>query len=483
VIGVSRSDLLLLLRNELKLYLRSGAVSSISITFLVISQVLLHLVALSMAFASSMGAMKGMPAEALLIMLTVGLLSMLFMMTARSLAGIVQSFYTRGDLDLMLSSPVDRRAIIGVRMVAVALAVALEIAQLVWPFANVFVLFGRFAWFNAYLLVPAMAMLATSIGLAVTLLSFRTLGPRRTRVAVQVFAVVLGTGMMLSFYLPRMLSGEGRGRPGDGVTALANYASDYRDAVMVPARWVSEGFLPTLAFFIVALVLLVLAIRFSGEPIVRALTAISGGAARQRPAAVSRALQLSSGFRRVIVQKELRLIARDPFLIAQILQQSLMILPMTFALWQVRANLGVPLPWVSVIALAAGLAAPLSWLTVTAEDAPDLLASAPVSRAALIRAKVEAALLPVLPICLLPLVFLSRAHPWFAFCVSFSSLGAALSAALINMRNPVVRRRDSFKTRFKGNGFSGFLEVVSMFFWLGVCAVMLWAGRKFAGGH
>ena len=118
---VSQSSFMLLLRNELKLYLRSGALNSVSVVFLVISQVLLHGVALAVAFAYSIGGAKAAPANMVLIMLTMGLLSMLFMMTARSLVGMVQAFYTRGDLDLLLSSPLDRKAIIGVRMGAVAL--------------------------------------------------------------------------------------------------------------------------------------------------------------------------------------------------------------------------------------------------------------------------------------------------------------------------------------------------------------------------
>ncbi len=170
------------------------------------------------------------------------------------------------------------------------------------------------------------------------------------------------------------------------------------------------------------------------------------------------------------------MIARDPFLISQILMQSLMVLPMAFGLWRMKFT-ALPLAWMSVIVLAAGLAAPLSWLTILAEDAPDLLASAPVTRAALVRAKLEAALLPVLPICVLPLFFLLGTHPWFGLCTAVCASGAALSSAVINMSNPVARRRDTFKTRHKGGGTSGILEALSMFLWLGVCALLLWIGR------
>lgn len=470
---------LLLLRNELRLYLRSGAISGTSVTFLVIGQVLLHGIALVMAIGMSMQSGVSSPGDARLILLTSGLLAMLMLMTSRSLAGAVQSLYTRGDLDLLLASPVDRRAILGVRMGAIVLTVALEVALLVWPFANVFVLFGRFVWFKAYLLVPAMAMLATSIGLALTLLSFRTLGPRRTRVAVQVLAVIMGTGMMLAFYLPQMLQKQ-QGRqsvPGAALGRFMRNGGEYHDLLVMPAQWVSQGFLPTLAFFAASLALIVTTIHLVGDRVVATLTSITGGSTRATARPGTEALSFRGGFRSIVVFKELKLIARDPFLIVQMLAQSIYTLPMAFVLWRSPIGADQPIAWLSVIALAAGLAAPLSWLTIVAEDAPDLLASAPVTSGALMRSKLEAALLPVLPICLLPLFFVLTTHPWFAVSTTFCAMGASLSAAVLNMRNPATRRRDSFKTRHKGGGANGFLEALSMVLWILVCVGLIYAGR------
>ncbi|MEO8316115.1 MAG: hypothetical protein ABI645_15140 [Pseudomonadota bacterium] len=484
MIPTARSSFRLLLLNEIRLYLRGGMAKGASLVLLIISQVLLHLFALSMVWASTSLQMPVVP-DSGLIMLTGGLMAMFMMMTSRGLAGAVQSLYTRGDFDLLLSSPVDRRSVIGVRMSAIALTVAMEIALLVWPFANVFVLFGRFAWLKAYLLVPAMAMLATSIGLSLTLLSFRTIGPRRTRIVVQILAVLVGMGIMLSIYLPRMLgSGPARG-PGQvsmtaSVDMLLRNSGSFRGLMVTPAHWVMQGYLPTMVFLVAAAGLLVLTIQLAGNSLVNALTAITAGGG-SKPGRVSTSTpQFNRGFRTVIVFKELKIILRDPFLIAQILQQSLVALPAAVVLWRFHAG-EMPMPWLALIVLAAGIAGPLAWLTITAEDAPDLLASAPVTRAALIRAKIEAALLPVLPLCALPLLFLMRTHPWFAFCASFSAAAAALTAALINMGNPVTKRRDSFKQRHRGNAGRGFLELVSLIFWVFFAVGLAWAGKLLAG--
>lgn len=472
----------LLARNEWRLYLRSGLMRRSSFTVMIITQVLLHLVAVVIALGMKVPQRPGaasLPVNAAML-LAAGMLSMLLLMTSRALAGAVQSLYTRGDLDLLLSSPVDRRSIIGVRLGSLVIAVTLEVALLVFPFANVFVLFGHFDWFKAYLLVPAMAMLASSIGIWVTLLAFRTIGPRRTRVAVQVLAVLVGMGMMLAFYLPQILH-PGHGSFNSGVSLLTQSRGGFRYLLAAPAQWVLQGYRGAFEFLLAAAVLNVVTVLLAGEPIVRTLTAITGGTVRRRRAAAAGMVRFRGNFRVVVVLKELKLIARDPFLLAQILQQSLLVLPMAFVLWRNRTPGGLPLPWLSVIWLAAGLAGPLSWLTILAEDAPELLASAPVSRATVVRAKLEAAVLPTLPICALPLFVLLPARPWFALSVSACAFGAALSNALINMRNPVAQRRDSFKARRRGAGGSGLLELVSMLFWVLICLALAWAGNRLAG--
>jgi ABC-2 type transport system permease protein len=473
----------LLASNEWRLYFRSGLLSKSSLTFLIIGQVLLHLIALSMAVASRLPRPPGMPnpsgVENLSVLLSMGLISMFLLMVSRALGGAVQSLYTRGDLDLLLCSPVDQRAILGVRMGSLAVAVAMEVALLVWPFANVFVLFGRVAWFKAYLLVPAMAMFATSIGLAVTLLSFRTIGPRRTRTVVQVLAVLVGISVMLGIYLPSMMQqGRSRGPLADSVNMLAHSNGDFRTLLLAPAQWLTSGALPTLLFFIGAAALLAVTIHYAGAPIVRTLTAISGGPARQSTRTASGPERFRSNFRWVVVLKEFKLIMRDPFVMVQVLQQSLMMIPVVFVLWRARTGFDLPLVWLSVIWLAAGLAGPLSWLTITAEDAPDLLAAAPVSRAALIRAKIEAAMLPTLPIIALPLVFVLPTRPWYAVCLTLSAFCSALTHALLNMRNPVAKRRDSFKVRYRGNGASGLIELLALLFWVGVCLLFTWLGSQ-----
>jgi ABC-2 type transport system permease protein len=129
-----------------------------------------------------------------------------------------------------------------------------------------------------------------------------------------------------------------------------------------------------------------------------------------------------------------------------------------------------------VIFVSGSVASALAWLTVSAEDAPELLASSPVPTAALIRGKVEAALLPVAPLLILPLVGLLTTRPLFAVSLALCSAGAGISCALLQIRNPVARKRADFKMRHRGKALSGLIEVTVIALWVGLCfAVMTFA--------
>ena len=81
-----------------------------SLTFLIIAEILLHLVAVASAFAlraASAYGSKGIPAALPLLLVTGGLAFTFIFMLSRSLNGIVQVLYTRADLDLLLTEDID----------------------------------------------------------------------------------------------------------------------------------------------------------------------------------------------------------------------------------------------------------------------------------------------------------------------------------------------------------------------------------------
>lgn len=457
-----------LVMHELRLYRRAGKKVG-SLIFLGIIVALLHIIAVVIAMVARTPNAKALPDGPVILWLSVGLGFSLIIMTSRALTSAVQALYTRGDMDLLVSSPIDPNSIVAVRAAAIALTITGEFALLLWPFANVFVLFGHFAWFKAYLLLPALAMLSTSIALILMITLFRLLGPRRTRVFVQIAAAVLGMSFFLLTQLPNMMRAGGGPRPNPAM--FRDIGSNLEGPVWVPAQLVLNGFVPTVLLLILGAAALLLTIRGLSHRFIDATTLVASVSRSVRTRVSTGALRFKSGLRNVLIGKELRLVARDPWLLTQLLSQFVFLVPMGLLLWRRGASTGAPWAWLMIIFVCATIVSALSWLTVSAEDAPELLASSPVATSTLIRGKIEAALLPVVPVLLLPLFALLGSRPVFAIALTVCSAGAAMSCALLQIRNPVARKRADFKTRHKGKGLNGIIELAVIILWVALCAI------------
>ena len=91
-------------------------------------------------------------------------------------------------------------------------------------------------------------------------------------------------------------------------------------------------------------------------------------------------------------RKEWTLLLRDPWLASQTLMQLLYLLPPALMLWRAFGSHSDDLVLlVPVLVMAAGqLAGGLAWLAISGEDAPDLVATAPIPASWIVRAKIEA---------------------------------------------------------------------------------------------
>src|SRR6185437_11074819 len=83
---------------------------------------------------------------------------------------------------------------------------------------------------------------------------------------------------------------------------------------------------------------------------------------------------------RVLRHKEWTLLRRDPWLMSQTLMQILYLLPPALLLWKsFQGGIGAIIVLVPVVVMAAGqLGGGLAWLSISGEDAPDLVATAPI---------------------------------------------------------------------------------------------------------
>jgi len=101
-----------------------------------------------------------------------------------------------------------------------------------------------------------------------------------------------------------------------------------------------------------------------------------------------------------------------------------------------------------VMTLIAGqLAASFAWTTISGEDAPDLIACAPVDAAFARRAKLTAAVIPVAGLLVLPVIGLAFLSPWGAFILAVGATFASIGTALLNLWNEKPEPRRNFRRR------------------------------------
>src|SRR5437660_1797201 len=253
---------------------------------------------------------------------------------------------------------------------------------------------GGARWLGAYGVVIAMGATAAACAVALTVALFRTIGPKRTRLAAQIVAAVIAAVFIIGLQVAAILSHGTLSRmvflESDTLVALV---PEVDSLVWWPARAALGD--PTALIVVLggSLVLLggailIFSARFGDHAIAASRVAATGGRQASR-----------SGFRarsgaRVLRQKEWTLLLRDPWLLSQTLMQLLYLLPPALLLWRSYGEgTGALVVLVPVLVMAAGqLAGGLSWLAISGEDAPDLVATAPIAARAIVRAKIEAVL-------------------------------------------------------------------------------------------
>jgi ABC-2 type transport system permease protein len=423
----------------------------------------LHAIAFALWHALGRAGM-GDPVLALPISLMVVVCST-FMLSS-SLRACVLALFERGDLDLLLSSPLPSRSIFAVRLLGVAAVTALPYVYLAGPFANVALVLGHPGWLGLYVTIAACATLMACAGMLLTLGLVRVLGARRTRVVAQVLGAIAGALIFLlsQFYNLSRHDGNTGTRIMEMMTHQPMFGPD--SALWLPGRAVLGAPVPLLGAILLAALAFALTLVRTHRFFVHGLQQAAGmGRVRARPAGALRFRFRRSLFDTVVI-KEWRLIARDPHLIAQVLLQLIYLVPLLFLI--MRGDSAGPALGAGLTLLCSSLTGSLAWIVISAEDAPDLLLSAPAARRTLQLAKLAAATMPALLLVALPLLWLIVRTPLTGLLVAFTVSTAVLSAGLIVQWTGRPAPRSDFKTRGKENFLCTMLELVSSLCWGGL---------------
>jgi ABC-2 type transport system permease protein len=410
----------------------------------------------------------------MLVTITASILLSWFLMISQAMESMTRAFYSRSDLDLILASPVAAQRLFAVRIATVGISVAMMAIPLAAPFIDILVVRGGLRWMGAYGLIVAMGAAAAALAVGFTVALFRIIGPKRTRLVAQVVAAVIGAAFVIGLQVAAILSYGTISRISVlQSSAVLTHAPDLASIVWWPARAAMGDWLALVGVLAVSFALLIAAIALVSPRFGEYAVAAAGAAASRVSQTGRQSAFKKTSPRRALRRKEWALLRRDPWLVSQTFMQMLYLIPPAVLLWRSfddgngAYNLLVP-----VLVMAAGqLAGGLAWLAISGEDAPDLVATAPVPASFILRAKVEA-VLGVIAIVFAPMVaVLAILSPWHALVAGGGIVIATTAATAIQLWFRSQAKRSQFRRRQVSSRVATFTEAFSSIGWAATAAV------------
>jgi ABC-2 type transport system permease protein len=393
---------------------------------------------------------------------------------------VTRLFYGRGDLDLLKSSPVSLGRVLGLRVLSVAATTTAMTMFIAAPFIDVLVYRGGLHWLSGYGVAAASGFATTGVALALTAALFDLMGAKRTRLAAQIVAALVGSAFIIAI---QVLAITSIGTMSQTTFFRSDFALEHAplpdSLVWIPARAILGDSMALLLVLVLGAALLIVPMLLLsarlGEYALAASTAdgAPGTKGNVGPTAIFLGRFRAAGAGPLLRRKEWVLLLRDPWLASQSLMQLLYLIPPAIFLWRSYGSAqGALVVLAPVLTMAAGqLGGGLAWLAVSGEDAPDLIATAPVSERRVILSKIAAVLIAILMVFAPFLIALAGRSLVIALVVLIGIVLAAASSTLIQVWFRSQAKRRYFRRRQTSSRIATFAEAFSSVAWASAAAV------------
>ncbi|KQV46368.1 hypothetical protein [Massilia sp. Root335] len=379
-------------------------------------------------------------------------------MLSGAVAGSVSALFDRGDLDMLLSSPLPARTVFMARGLGIAADAGKTLLFLLSPVVNVGVLFGYWNLLAVYLTLPSLALAVTALGMNLCLVLVRLVGARRTRSLGKILGTMVTTATFLLFQLRQIFDATTTEHL---VAALTRWAAPggplAPDSLLwLPSQAMGGAPLPVLVMFVAGPGIFWLTVRLTHHRFLAGTQeSVTGSAVRTLATPQSETICFKSALWQAVLRKEWRLIRREPVLISQTLMQlTFVVVPVVYSNVQQNADSATLMSLLGplTVYLAASLAGSLAWITIAAEDVPELLHMAPVSLSRLRWMKALAALLPTWVLALPAVAFITTINlpsvPGLLLCL----VGGTVSVVATHIWYPIQATRADLARGKPGRG-------------------------------
>ena len=402
-------------------------------------------------------------------------LSVLAWMTAQGLLLTTRTLQERGHLDLLVGSPLPARTVLASRAIAIAASSFGSAAVLALPAANIGAILDGPAWLGIYPTLLSLALIGTACGLSAAVGLFLAFGPIRARLIAQFSAAIVGGAFLLAMQVAALLPKSAR-------AAVAERVGQWSDSALLMLPVAAFRGEPVAIAWLVVLSLALLAAATAGlsGAFVRAGLGAAGAPADRAWLQRERQMHVAASLPQTLRRKEWRLLWRDHNVFAQLSLQIVYTLPLAVVLLRGVENIPLAVALApAIVVISAQIAASLAWITVSGEDAPELIAAAPVRRAEVELAKLTAVAAPVVAIVALPFLGLALLSPRVALLSALFAAAASVSTALMNLWHPMPGNRRGMLRRHSQSKLMALIEHLMAMLWA-IAIVLAIAGTVWA---
>lgn len=414
---------------------------------------------------------------------SVALLAAFTLMLSQTLIGAVAILYERGDFDLLLSSPIPADRVLAVRALVMAFNASTIFTVLLAPMILPIAVLSHPAWLMSFGVIASLALMASALGLSVALGLFAIIGPRRTKIVGQVLGALIGAAFFMVSQVNTVFGGKrAAGLWQSLIEASASGDLRLPESASWPARALLGEPLPSLAVAGSAVAVFAAVVSLLGVRFARDASATPGADAPRARRAARPPARFRSGALAATVIKELRLLSRDPGLISQVLLRVLYMIPLVFLVLRnarEHETMAVASAVAAVVFMSGQVAGSLSWITVSAEDAPELIAASPAGLWSIWRGKIAGALIPLAALMILPLAALAWIQPWAGLAAIAGCIACSVSTAMINIWMQKPGKRSEFRRRRDSAPVATIAEMIIGALW-GAAAGLAVAGMAWA---
>ena len=388
------------------------------------------------------------------------------------------ALFDRGDLDLLISSPISSKIIFASRLITVALEIFLSLSLFLILPSLIAVILGFICLLGIYPTLMAICLTATSLAILITLWLVQLVGARRARIWNQVFTSLLWAGFVLITQLSNLSISDNSDNIDSGQfwnswAGLFGEASilNAESWIWFPARAIFFDPVAIVLTFLISGVIFWLTVEKLHHTFING-TQQSLTIKQNKPSSIS-ITRFKNSLNQVVLLKEWRIIGRNPYLLSQTLLSIIFLIPLLVMVLQDNVPNGLSnlstIVSISSPVIGNSLTSQLALICISGEEAPDLLRSCPCRDRDLRLWKLMAVLIPVwLLLSPLFVILMMCGEAWLAPMMVF--IGATICCAFLSLwsASPIALSSLSMQQRQKVNTdpVLGVLKLISIFLWL-----------------